>query len=285
VKKLKLYCILFLCVFGLLIPRHASAQAEDTSAYGWFTYGINMGFYFPDNKPAKFYDGSVQNENSIDYVINNYYYRQQIEQELGYMLDSTNPYTLPGNLRYKPTYNIGFYFKVTRTKTTGFFAQFNYSRLIAKDIILINIDKPNTSFDPAYRQATIRGKENRYIIDIGYTRTYPGKKNTDLYLEYGINLTNVRVMEHLVQIGSTQYNLVNQFGSQGYIPGSTQESYKVVQGGMGLGFFTTGGLKLKFNNAISVDPGCTLYFHHINLGKWDAIRPSFNLFVRLIMPF
>lgn len=261
------------------------AQIQDTAAAGWFTYGINLGFYFPDSKPAKFYDGSSQNENRIDYVLNNYYYRQQIEQELGYMLDTLNPYTLPGNMRYKPTYNIGFYFKISRTKTTGLFAQFNFSRLVAKDIFLVNLDIPNTSFDPRYRECTIEGKENRYIIDIGYTRIYPRSKTVDLYLEYGINLTNVRVIENMVQIGNTKYNLVNQYGSQGYIPGTTQESFKVVQGGIGLGLFGTGGIKLKFSNSISVDPGFTLYFHHINLGKWDALRPSYNIFVRLIMPF
>ncbi|MEI6576837.1 MAG: hypothetical protein WCO63_11740 [Bacteroidota bacterium] len=280
--------LLVLLVITCFFPLETKAQITDTSSAGWFIYGINMGFYFPDNKPAKFYDGSPQNSNNLNYIINNYYYRQQIEQELGYALDTTNPYTLPGNLKYKPTYSIGFYFKITNSKTSGWFMNFNYSKMVAKDIAFVNLDLPNTSFNPRYRECPIVAKESRYIMDIGYSKTFKLKKSksgNSLFIEYGINLTNVKVISHEIQIGNTIYNMVNQYGNQGYIPGTTTQSGQLVQGGVGLGLFASGGVMLKFNEVISVNPGVTLYFHHINLGTWDALRPSANIFVRLIMPF
>jgi hypothetical protein len=268
------------------IPGSASAREGDTLNPFGFTFGINMGFYFPDYKPAHFYDGSPENENSLDEVLNNYYYRQQIEQELGYKLDTVNPYELPGKMPYKAAFSIGFAFKMGKSKVKGFFAQFNYVKLKAEDIVIMHLDVPSTSFENQYIECPIVGVENRYIMDLGYFRIYPQKKgNIDFYSEYGLNFTNVRVVSNEIQIGPTVYNLINEWGNQGYIPGSTTQTYQVIQGGVGLGLFATGGVRFKFNEVISVDPGFTLYLHHINLGTWDALRPSYNFNVRLILPF
>ncbi|MHC1707214.1 MAG: hypothetical protein AB9842_06780 [Bacteroidales bacterium] len=256
-------------------------QEEETDTLTRFSYGMNLGFYFPDNHPANFYNGSPANENKLDLILRNYYYRKQLEDTLGYMIDSVNPYNLPGKMRYAAAYTVGFYVRYQLDKSLGIFASFNFVKLEAKDVFLLNLDlPPGWSLDPTYRQYPIWGKEKRVNIDLGVSKYFQLAPKSVFFFEGGMNINNTRVIENKIAINNTAYSLVNVYGNQSYIPNSQIQQYEVIQGGIGFGIFATTGVKLVFSDYISMDPGATFYWKGINLGKYDAFKPTFNLFIR-----
>ena len=261
-------------------PLPANADNDEDTATR-MTYGMNVGFYFPDNHPANFYNGSPVNENRLDLVFKNYYYRQEIQQTLGYYLDSTHLYDLPSKMRYNPAYNIGFYARYTIHPTLGVFANFNFTKLTASDVFLMYLDlPPGYTLGENYRMEQIWGTEKRVNIDLGISKYYPLAPKTTFFFESGLNISNTRVVENKVRIEGKEYNLVNQYGSATYIPGASQQTYQIIQGGIGYGIFATGGVKLIFSESISMDPAFTFYWQGINLGTYDGFRPGFNFFVR-----
>ncbi|MCX6270392.1 MAG: hypothetical protein NTU44_04070 [Bacteroidetes bacterium] len=242
---------------------------------------MNVGFYFPDNHPANFYSGAPTNENKLNLIFNNYYYKQENKQKLGYYIDSLHPYDLPRKKKYNPAYNIGFYVRYALSANLGVFAQFNFTKLTASDIFLMYLDLPQGySLDARYRQYHIWGTEKRVNIDVGISRYYPMSEKSVFFMESGLNINNTRVVENKVNIEGTDYSLVNQYGNQSYIPSAGQQQYTNIQGGVGFGVFATGGVRLIFSENISLDPGMTFYWQGINLGTYDGFRPCFNIFVR-----
>jgi hypothetical protein len=259
--------------------KYKADEEEDT--LGRFSYGLNVGFYFPDNHPATFYNGSPVNDNKLDLILRNQYYRKDIEDTLGYKLDSAHPYDLPSKMRYSAAYTIGFYFRYQLDKSLGIFASFNFVKLEAKDVFLLNLDLPEGyNLDPRYRQFPIWGKEKRVNIDVGISKYFPLAPKTTLFVEGGLNMNNVRVIENKIAINNTAYSLVNVYGNQSYIPNSQLQQYQVIQGGVGFGMFASSGVRLVFSDYLSLDPGFTFYWKGINLGKYDGFRPNFTAFVR-----
>ncbi len=258
------------------------AQTGDDDTLSRFSYGMNVGFYFPDNHPAAFYNGSPVNENKLDLILKNKYYMAGIDTVLNpYRIDTTHPYDLPSEMKYSPAYSIGFYVRYELSKNLGVFAQFNFVKLTAKDVFLLNMDAPQGyNLDPTYKICDIWGKEKRVNIDIGISKYYNLAPKMVLFYESGLNINNTRVIENKIRIGEQTFSLVNQYGNQSYVPNSQLTQYEMIQGGVGFGVFATGGVRLIFNDYLSVDPGATFYWKGINLGTYDGFRPNFNFFVR-----
>ncbi len=242
---------------------------------------MNVGFYFPSNHTANFYNGSPNNENKIDLILKNKYYLEPLEQQIGYIVDTVNPYTLPTNMRYTPTSNIGFYFRYQLAKDLGVFAEINITKLTAGGVYFLNLHLPqNYSLDPTYKEYPIWGVEKRTMINLGISRIFPLQEIMHLFIESGINISNTKVVENKIKVEEQSFSIVNNLGSNSYIPGSTQQTYQVIQGGIGFGVFLSSGVKFVFSENISVDPGFTFYWQQINLGNYDGFKPAFNPFVR-----
>jgi hypothetical protein len=270
-----------ICFLSLQVSIAQNTKDEDNTDDAKLSYGLNVGFYFPSNHTANFYNGSPTNENKIDLILRNKYYLMPIEQQIGYVVDTVTPYTLPTNMKYTPAANLGFYLRYQLAKDVGVFAEINITKLTAGGIYFLNLHLPqNYSLDPTYKDYPIWGVEKRTTINIGLSRIYPLQDIMKLFVEPGINISNTRVVENKIKIEDQTYSIVNNLGSQAYIPGSTQQTYEVIQGGVGFGIFLTSGVKFVFSENISVDPGVTFYWQQINLGKYDGFKPAFNPFVR-----
>jgi hypothetical protein len=245
---------------------------------------MNVGMSIVNNTPANFYNGSSTNENKIDLIFGNYYYRQEIERNLqNYLIDTVHPYVLPTKMKYTPAYCIGFYMRYDIDKSLGFFAQFNFTKLTAKDVFLVNLQLPqHWSLDPTYREYPIWGTENRVDIDLGLSKLVPLGTKTYFVLESGFNINSTRVVENKIEIEGTTYSIVNPYGNNQYVPGAQLQTNQVIQGGIGFGVFTTTGIKLVFNNKLSMDPGMTFYWKSINLGQYNDFNPALNIFVPFV---
>lgn len=316
--------------FLLLLATDATAQSapkfsqaeRNWSEYdltGW-RFGINIGMYFANNYSAQYYSGEPFNLNNIDYVLDNYYWYQEIQQELnsnkvyntfdylpptaftssweawkrqygvldandvpaGQSPDETWWVYYPLEMKYNVTVSPGFYAKYNFNNTTGVFIQTNYVELKTSGAFQLVIDTVTYTSEPGFRTGYLIGKERRSSIDVGISKFYRTGKYTSIFIETGLHMNSTKVLESRIKIGQREYTLVNEYGSGGYVPNSNSYAYDIYQGGIGFGIFLNGGLKFILNESVSFDPGFTVYYKNLNLEGYTDFKPDLYTYVRII---
>lgn len=254
-------------------------KEQDEKARGWLL-GLNMGMIIPASYSANFYNGSESNMNKISLILDNQYYRPIIEARIGGE-GIIKSYTLPTNMSYSPSMSVGFYARYNQNARSAWFVQFNYQKLKANDVFFINLNKPDISFEANYIQCPIIGQEERTNIDFGYMRNYPINESMDFLIETGLNFSNTKVLKNMISIEDLEYS-IKYTGNHPEGPYSTNNSYDIRQGGIGIGAFVGSGVMLKFNENISLDPIASLYWSQTNLEGYNAFKPSFMFFARFV---
>ncbi len=274
------FAILFL-ILGATAYAQEDAEGGRGIASGW-DFGLNFGFYIPPAYHAGFYDGSEENVNKMSYVFGNKYYRDEISRSLN-SSDTFFITGMPQNMHYTGAFTIGLYFRRTFDKYFGFSMQFNYSKLHANDLFQIEVD-PNTILtEPDLRTFPIWGVEERVNIDLNFSKYFHTKSKISLpFVEAGFNINSSTVKENMIQINDLKYSLVDVYlNGSGYVPNLSQTTYTVHQGGIGWGINAGGGLRLIFNEAVSVDPGVTFYYQKVALENYEKFKPGVVIYVRL----
>ena len=251
-------------------------------AFGQWDLGLNFGMYWPSKYHAKFYDGSPENVNNINYVLDNKYWHDDIKNVLN-VADDFYLNELPEAMRYTPAFQIGIYFRKTFDNYTGFSLQFDYSKLTAADAFTLLIDpQPMLGQEPDIRIYEIWGVEDRINIDLLYSKYFKTSSRMIVpFFEGGLNINSVSVKENKIRIEHLEYSLVNVYLNGGYVPGAAQNTYNIQQGGIGWGVSAAIGLKMIFNESVSIDPGFRVYYQKIKLEGYEEFKPAFSLFVRL----
>lgn len=277
---------LFIILAFLLAVQFAQAQDEQNDNFGdpiltGWDFGMNFGYYIPSAFQAKFYDGSPENINNINYVFKNKFYRDQIRNSLN-ASDTFLISAMPQNMRYTGAFSIGLYFRRTFDKYFGFSVQFDYSKLHANDFFQLEVDPNIILTEPDLRLFPIWGIEERVNIDLNFSKYFHAHNEIMVpFLEAGININSTRVKENMIQINDLKYSLVDVYLNGTYVPGVQQTQYNIQQGGIGWGVSAGGGLRLIFSEAVSIDPGFSVYYQKINLENYDQFRPGFLFYVRL----
>jgi len=250
----------------------------DTLYSTGFSFGLNMGAFWANKYQANFYNGSNVNDDSINLVFGNKYYLNEITAALN---DTFHNVQLPAEMHYQPAMLIGFNIKYNMTHNLGVFLQFNYQALRAKDVFTMDLGPPGVYHQDSSLICPIWGKEDRYNIDLGISKDFSLSKNIAIFAEGGMNINYTKVKEHKIAIGSLEYSLINIYGNQPYIPNTQMQTYTMHLGGWGIGGFVNAGVRLIFNNHVSLDPGASFYWSQIKLKGYTAYRPHFAVFVRL----
>ncbi len=252
---------------------------DDTaSIYKGWSLGLNFGFYFANKSTANFYNGSGTND--IGYVLNNQYWREPIEERIGYDIDTSlnPPWELPQNMKYDPAMSIGFYAKYNFSKSFALFFQTSYVKLKTSDIFILHLRKYQSTLEPTYRQYGIMGAEERFNIEVGVCKEYEMNSVVRLYVETGLNMVNTKVLMNKIQVEGVEYSIVNVYGNQGYVPNTPLQEYDMRQGGVGWGIFFGTGVRLVFNEHVSIDPGFTLYLQNIVIKDNTNFKPTYSRF-------
>ncbi len=275
--------VLLAVSFGLMAQSNNDNSSEYTSAndFGYWDLGMNFGMYWPSAYGAHFYDGSSSNVNKISYVFGNKYWYEDIKRNLN-ATDTVFVKELPRNMRYTPAIQIGLYFRRTFNNYFGISLQFDYSKLTAADKYSVEVDPNQIATLPDIRLFDIWGVEERVNIDILVSRYFKTKNPLLMpFFEAGLNISSTRVKENKIRVGSLEYSLINVYLNNSYTPGVQANKYYIQQGGMGLGASIAAGIRLRFNNKVSVDPGIRFYYQKIKLEGYNLMKPAFSIFVRL----
>jgi hypothetical protein len=264
---------------------------------GWFA-GFSFGAAFPNNYPANFYSGSPENENSFERILEPYtnyesgYYETIKEAIGGYEFrDTTNGTTkyLIGyseNMAYNAAANFGVYAGFVFKKMNRVFLSFDYHRLKTNDVLRFyyNIKTPTNKNE--YYDGSVHGTEDRFHINLLYSREFRAGEYTNWYLMGGFNLCNTVVKENFVTIpyssGDAQkqplkYNIKYVARDKNGNP----YDYGYVQGGVGFGVTAGIGLRLLFSNSFSIDPELQFSYSSTHLKGYEEFKPSLQLNMRI----
>lgn len=276
--------ILFSGFVAIFLSLDLIAQKEEIqpqNGFGYWDLGLNFGLYLPSNYNAGFYDGSNINVNKTSYIFGNKYWYEDIKRELN-SSDTIFVRELPTNMRYTPAFQVGLYFRRTFDNYFGISLQFDYSKLTAADKFTVEVDPGFIAQEPDIRIFDIWGIEQRVNIDLLVSRYFKLKNPMFIpFFEGGLNISSTRVKENKIRLETLEYSLVDVYLSGSFVPGTAQNQYVIQQGGMGLGLSAALGVKLKFNDQVSVDPGFRIYYQKIKLEGYELMKPAYTVFIRL----
>jgi len=286
------FSIVLLLLVVLLMPTQLKAQrdGEDNQNIGGFQYGLDFGLYMPNKYSANYYNGSEGNLNNIKYIFSTDTYYKEILQALN-VSDTSHFYLneCPTDMRYPKTISAGLYISYNFNRSTGVYIQFNYVKLKPKDFFTISISPQDEILTkPTLLQFPIIGEEERINIDLGYSQAFRLTENIDIVSEAGIALNDTKVLTSKIIIkdvkygNDKEYNLINVYGNKQYAPGTNQQAYNIVQGGIGIGLHGGAGIRFNFNENYSLQPGATLYWNNVNLQGYNDMRFSSFFYLRFI---
>lgn len=277
---------LFVCLFLVFATGNVFAQniftKEECKNRSGFDYGGIAGIYMASDKSAGFYSGRPENENNVDYVFDNYYWYEEIRKLLNFN-DTIFVREYPEKMGYSPAFSFGLFATYNFNCNTGIYVQFYYVKLRANDVVSFEVDPKEYLTEPDIRLIPIRAVEERNIVDLGITHAFGLSKTARLTLGGGISMNNSLVKEHSLVVESEKYNLVHVYGNRPYVPGSSQQSYEIRQGGIGFGLFGSVGVRMEFTPSVSIEPGFTTHLMNVNIKEKAGYTPEMNFYVKLIL--
>ncbi len=263
-----------------------TTKKEKKVRYNAWRAGGGIGALFNSSNSANYFNGSPENENNIQYVLNNYTWYNEIKMALVNkniinVNDTFYVAEYPTNMKYKTALNLSAFARYTFQKNNEFFIQVGYSKMEAVDIFTIGITQPNILTFKQIYMYPVWGSMSLINIDVGYSRILGRNKYVQYFIEEGFSLNNTKIKESKITVEGKDYSLINIYGNQVYGTSPDLQQYTLNQGGLGFGFFAAGGVKLNLSEPVAIEAGLCLYWNKYNLTNYKDFNVNYNGFVRL----
>ena len=96
-----------------------------------------------------------------------------------------------------------------------------------------------------------------------------------------VNVNSTSVKKCSFYLENVEYNMINIYGDNSYVPNSNIQSFNVYQGGIGVGMFASAGAALNFNGIV-IEPGITAHWLIVNLDGYQNMNPGIGANVRFM---
>ena len=230
-------------------------------------YGMNLGFYLASPSTANYYNGS--GTNNLESALTRYHNYEAIRREIGY---DFSLHGLPQNMNYRPSMMLGFFAAINLSRSAGFLAEFNYSRLRAEDQFTLLIDKFSNIEGDNIELYTIWGVEERNELRFSFRYTFVSRQGyVHPFIEAGTSITDTKVKENRVRVRSHTFSILNP----------QDLFYHQRDYGIGMGGFGSIGLKMDVNEQFALTLGYSANYSQINLGENEAFALQHTAFIRL----
>lgn len=304
--KKSLFFLLFLNLCLGLFAQHDSGvdskdvdneKAKNTSKDNnikdqGFEFSIGGGCYFGNKYNAQYYNGDLSNENNLGYIFGNKYRYDEINNYYKayypYVSDSVRFGEPLGNTTYKATVMVSLGVKYKFTKNWSIQLTFSFARLKATGQFRVLYTSVPSIERPGYiDNQYILGKEDRSLFDLAATYVFTTKSIVKPFLEMGAQFNYIRVksMEAIFydedKNARLNYSLLNTH--QNYVPGVQSDGTVYKYGGAGFGFSAVAGIKIKFNEFISLDPCFYFSASHFGLEGYKNFSFNYGIMVRVVM--
>jgi hypothetical protein len=254
-------------------------------------YGLNFGAYFANKYSANYYNGTPGNVNNVNYIMTNPTWYREIQGLLGasqtdLVIVQQNPTSgYPTNMHYNVAFSGGLFLRVNFDRKNAVFIEANYAQLKAGDVIVLQVN-PNYSFTyQDLRMEQVIGKEGRVMMDLGYQRSFPLKSRINLFIQGGVTMCYTQVIKSTFVVEGREYNLVNIYGDQVYVPNTSQQTNTIYQNAFGFGGYLGVGAGIPLTAAFGLEPGFFAHYYPTNLEGYPDFKPSFGLYLRILLHF
>jgi hypothetical protein len=266
-------------------PLMAQTEPEVTDSKddsrGW-SFGLNIGMYYPSKTTAAFYNGKSNNVNNAAYVMSNEYWYDEIYNALG-AHDTVFVEGLPDNMRYNVAITPGLFAQYSFNSKLALMIEFNYMSLKSKDVITFEVDPiSSVSTNPDLRLYPINGSEKRVYANIGLKRSIQKSDKLSYFITGGLTVNSTTVKKSSFYVVETEYSMVNNYDG-GYVPGANNQTFSVYQGGIGFGMFAGGGASFVFGNGMVVEPGLTANWLVVKLEGYQNMTPGIGIYLRFML--
>ncbi|MEG1556553.1 MAG: hypothetical protein RR356_07515 [Bacteroidales bacterium] len=286
---IKKIIVIIVCV---LLPFLGAAQhgmiKKDSSWHSkGFDFMMGGGIYFGNKYNAGYYNGSANNECNLNYIFGNKYWYDDINKVVigknPFISDSVFLGEIPLDMSYKPSMNITFGVKYKLNKNWGISLMYSFSRLIASDVFTLNYKMPPGNLRPGYLLEHLIGKENRSTFDLSVCYLFHPHYIVKPFLELGLQFNYVDVQSFYALIEDKEFNLLDPYGGENYVPGTQMTIYNTKFGGPGFGLSLCAGLKIAFSKYVSIDP--TFYFSASSFGLsgYKKMACNYAAVIRIVM--
>lgn len=260
-------------------------QEPEDSIRRW-ELGLNFGAYFANKYSANFYNGSPGNINNVNYVLSNKYWYEDIKRALNATYAVVvGPESYQMNMHYQVSFMGGLFLRFNFDRKNGLFLQSNYTQLNASDYVVMEVDPKTYLTQPDLRLIPIIGREGRVMIDLAYQRSFPLKSKINLFLQAGLTMCYTQVLKSFIDVEGVQYNLINIYGDQFYVPNSPVQTININQNKFGFGACFGAGAGIPLTYMFGIEPGVYCQYYPTNLENYPLFRPSFGAYLRIMMYF
>ncbi|MCQ2286411.1 MAG: hypothetical protein MJZ76_06015 [Bacteroidales bacterium] len=302
---MKKIVVILLLILPLLVVAQGkkSVKLKDDDEKEYEEHGtdlyIGAGLYMGGKKTAAYYSGMPENAittsggNSLNYIFGNTYIKDEIDN-----LIRDHHHSIPSgskifvssypekDMRYAPALMVQLGAKYRFNPNWALSIAYSFAQLKAKGSFFVTYSpRESGNENPQYLPYGLQGKEHRSFIDLICTYTFDSEGRVRPFFDFGAQFNFVRVKKFQAQIEGRDFSLIDIYGGSSYVPGLDMQTYDVRLGGAGFGFSAALGLKLIFNNLVSLDP--LVYCSYSRLGLEVAGSKSFSfsygVAVRIIM--
>jgi hypothetical protein len=253
-----------------------------------WNFGINVGVYFANKYPARFYSGIESNENKVSYVLNNKYWYQEIKNDLIIANpDISQSDTLfvigyPTNINYNIVMTGGLFIRYNFSKHFGLCLDVNYTKLKAEDVVIFNIATYDLATNKFIMDIPVQGVEQRVHVDILLQKNFWMKSKIYFLAQGGLNLNYTSVSKNIIYFAPSEYSLVNIYDQNGYVPNTQLQENPVFQGGVGYGLALGGGIGVPLVDQFGIEAGGMLNYNNVNLTDYPDFKISYGFYVRFL---
>lgn len=264
---------------------------EDKISDQGVDFYISGGVFFGNKYTAAYYNGAPFNENNLSYIFDNYSWKQSIDNLItrnNHFISSSDPKIkldeYPTNVKYTPAFCIQLAAKYRFNKHWGISLSYSFAKLKAQDIFTVSYNKVTTGNDiPDYLFYDIVAEENRSFFDLSAIYLFETKSIVKPFIEIGAQFNFVRVKSFDAIIEGQDFSLLDIYGGSTYVANSNMQTFNTKYGGPGFGFSGAFGLKLAFNQYVSLDPAFYVAVTRLGLKGYSDFAFNYGLMVRIVM--
>lgn len=276
---MKFKCLLsFALLFGLSLTNFAQddylyeddEELEDTVK---FSFGINFGAYFSNNKTVEIYSGRPDiTPFNIPFVLSQPFNQQAIRD---YFMFDYYIAEYPIETRYRTASEIGGHIEYYLSKVIDLYLDVNITQLKFEQFFTVGIIEPNNGRIDGDRleQIPLFGEENRFHLNLGAQFSIYHDEYSNFYFSLFGSLNNTQMRRNYFVINNVEYEIFHV----------ALDRPNQRLGGIGYGGGTGLGFKYKIMDHLTTDFYYNLSYAQTNLS--EAFQPfGFNhgLGIRII---
>lgn len=290
-KKIGFFLLfIFTLYFSLGQESHLEKERKVSTEQG-VDFSIAGGIYFSNFYTAAYYNGTATNENNLNYIFNNFSWKQSIDNLItshNHFISSSDAQIqlaeLPAKMHYSPGFFIQLGVKYRFNKHWGISLNYSFVRLKASDVFSVTFNKTIPGNDiPDYLLYDIVGIENRSFFDLNAIYLFETKGIVKPFIEIGGQFNFIRVKSFDAYIEGEKFSLLDIYGGSTYVANTSMQTFDTKFGGPGFGVSSAFGIKLAFNPILSLDPTCYVTAAKYGLTGYNDFTFNYGFMIRIVM--